>query len=76
MEDYVKRMDAELKELSERIEKLGQFINMNPIYDKLPVIKRKLMNHQLEAMCLYQYILEQRFVLEMSEAGTPLERTQ
>ena len=53
MEDYVKRMDAELKELSERIEKLGQFINMNPIYDKLPAIKRKLLNHQLEAMCLY-----------------------
>ena len=60
MEPHVERMLNEQKELCEKIEKLGDFISKNPIFDKLPKDEQYDMKTQLGAMVLYSSILQHR----------------
>ena len=53
-------MFNEQKELCEKIEKLGEFISKNPIFDKLPKEEQYDMKLQLGAMELYSSILQNR----------------
>lgn len=53
-------MFNEQKELCEKIEKLGEFISNNPIFDKLPKEEQYDMKLQLGAMDLYRSILQNR----------------
>ena len=60
MEPHVERMFNEQKELCEKIEKLGEFISKNPIFDKLPKEEQYDMKLQLGTMELYSSILKNR----------------
>ena len=60
MEPHVERMFNEQKELCEKIEKLGEFISKNPIFDKLPKEEQYDMKLQLGTMELYSSILHNR----------------
>ena len=60
MEPHVERMFNEQKELCEKIEKLGEFISKNPIFDKLPKEEQYDMKLQLGTMELYSSILQNR----------------
>lgn len=53
-------MFNEQKELCEKIEKLGEFISKNPIFDKLPKEEQYDMKLQLGTMELYSSILHNR----------------
>ena len=53
-------MFNEQKELCEKIEKLGEFISKNPIFDKLPKEEQYDMKLQLGTMELYSSILQSR----------------
>ena len=53
-------MFNEQKELCEKIEKLGEFISKNPIFDKLPKEEQYDMKLQLGTMELYSSILQNR----------------
>ena len=53
-------MFNEQKELCEKIEKLGEFISKNPIFDKLPKEEKYDMKLQLGTMELYSSILHNR----------------
>lgn len=53
-------MVNELKELSEKIEKLGAFISENPIFDKLSAEEQYDMHLQLQAMSMYNAVLAHR----------------
>ena len=53
-------MFNEQKELCEKIEKLGEFISKNPIFDKLPKEEQYDMKLQLGTMELYSSILKNR----------------
>ena len=60
MEQHVERMLNEQKELCEKIEKLGEFIIKNPIFDKLSKHEQYDMMLQLGAMELYSNVLQHR----------------
>ena len=60
MEPHVERMFTEQTELCEKIDKLGAFINENPIFNKLPKEEQYDMYLQLEAMTMYSNILQHR----------------
>ena len=53
-------MFNEQKELCEKIEKLGEFISKNPIFDKLPKEEQYDMKLQLGTMELYSSIIQNR----------------
>lgn len=50
----------EQKELCEKIEKLGEFVTKNPIFDKLSKDEQYDMKLQLGAMELYSSVLQHR----------------
>lgn len=60
MRPYVERMLNEQKELCEKIEKLGEFISKNHIFDKLSKDEQYDMKLQLGAMELYSSVLQHR----------------
>ena len=60
MEQHVERMLNEQKELCEKIEKLGDFISSNHIFDKLSKDERYDMLLQHKAMAMYRDILQHR----------------
>ena len=60
MEPHVERMFKEQSELCEKIDKLGEFISKNPIFDKLSKDEQYDMKLQLEAMTLYSNVLQHR----------------
>ena len=53
-------MFNEQKELCAKIEKLGEFISKNPIFDKLPKEEQYDMKLQLGTMELYSSIIQNR----------------
>ena len=60
MEPHVERMFKEQSELCEKIDKLGEFISKNPIFDKLSKDEQYDMKLQLEAMTMYSNVLQHR----------------
>ena len=60
MEQHVERMLNEQKELCEKIEKLGDFISRNPIFDKLSKDEQYDLLLQHKAMAMYRDILKHR----------------
>ena len=60
MEQHVERMLNEQKELCEKIEKLGEFISKNPIFDKLSKDEQYDMKLQHKVMTMYRDILQHR----------------
>ena len=61
IEDYVKRMLAEFKQLDERVMKLGAFLN-GETYKTLPIEEQQDMYDQWHAMVLYKSALGRRLV--------------
>ena len=53
-------MFKEQSELCEKIDKLGEFISKNPIFDKLSKDEQYDMKLQLEAMTMYSNVLQHR----------------
>lgn len=64
---YLDRMHEEETQLKERIDKLSTFITQNNKFKGLPLQKRQLLIHQLDAMKLYEYFLAKRIALEHLE---------
>lgn len=65
MEEHVKRMYDERKELNEKVEKLNVFVHaLNPAFMALDPMKQRLMAAQLGAMSSYLIILDTRIELE------------
>lgn len=65
MQDFVKRMIKEQKDLAEKIEKLQTFLINHG--NELPPLKKSLMYAQLYSMDCYEEILNQRIELEKKE---------
>lgn len=61
MEDFVKRMLDEFKELDERVMKLGVFLN-GEIYKTLSIDEQRDMYDQWHAMVLYKSALGRRLI--------------
>ena len=61
MEDFVKRMLDEFKELDERVMKLGVFLN-GDIYKTLSIDEQRDMYDQWHAMVLYKSALGRRLI--------------
>lgn len=61
MEDFVKRMLDEFKELDERVMKLGSFLN-GDVYNTLPIDEQRDMYDQWHAMVLYKSALGRRLI--------------
>lgn len=59
MSDFKTRLVNEVKELTERTEKLSVFIN-TPKFNELPLIDREDLLEQLEYMKSYLKVLERR----------------
>lgn len=59
MEDYVKRMLDEFKELDERVMKLGAFLH-GDVFKTLPIEEQSDMYDQWHAMVLYKSALGKR----------------
>ena len=66
MEQHVERMLNEQKELCEKIEKLGEFISQNPIFDTLSKDEKYDLLLQYKAMSMYRDILQHRIDREMA----------
>lgn len=67
MDNYISRMEEEHAQLTERIEKLVNFIHENPKFQELPRIKRNLMMLQLNTMAAHQQVLALRIGVELAE---------
>lgn len=61
MEDFVKRMLDEFKELDERVMKLGTFLG-GEVFKTLPIEEQTDMYSQWHAMVLYKTALGNRLV--------------
>lgn len=66
MPDYVKRMEAELKELEERIVKLSKFIESDT-FKYIRSETQDLLTEQIGVMIHYQRLLQKRLQLEYEE---------
>ena len=66
MHDYVKRMEAELKELEERISKLSKFIESDT-FKYIRYETQDLLTEQIGVMKHYQRLLQKRLQLEYEE---------
>lgn len=66
MEDYVKRLINEEKELFEKMDKLSKFLDTD-IFKKLEKCKQQLLQRQYEIMVQYDEILIERISLEIKE---------
>lgn len=62
MEAFQERMVNEYKELKDRVEKLENFINENPLYDKLDKKERIYQVWQLAGMRNYRAALVNRLI--------------
>jgi hypothetical protein len=60
MQPHQEQVVAELKELSERREKLSAFIASNQIFSALPVVEKMRLRRQLIVMTEYANILQER----------------
>jgi len=57
---FLERLDNEHSELNEKVEKLEDFIENNPIFKTVGEMQRVLLVTQLNAMKLYLYTLDER----------------
>lgn len=57
---FIERLQLEEDALSEKIEKLDDFIENNPAYEKVGDVQWYLLDAQLNAMRSYLYILQHR----------------
>lgn len=57
------RVEKELEDLSEKIKKLQDFINDNPLYSKLSETQQALLACQLDFMKGYARVLDLRLTL-------------
>lgn len=62
MEAFQERMVNEYKELNDRVEKLENFINENPLFDKLDKQERIYQVWQLAGMKDYRAALANRLI--------------
>jgi len=60
MKEYQTRVVNELKELTEKREKLGLFIDRNPIFETLPEAEQFRLRSQFDIMIQYEAILKDR----------------
>lgn len=67
MPEFIRRMEAELKELEERISKLSKFIDSDTFKYYVSIEKQDLMNEQLGVMIHYQRLLKRRLEIEHTE---------
>lgn len=58
LQGYQIRMLEEYKQLNDRVEKLGKFINESPVFSKMEVHKQILQRWQLSAMKSYRDALK------------------
>lgn len=63
--EYIQRMQKELDELHERIEKANNFIEKNPQYSKLSDYERDMLFNQVMAMIRYAYCLNKRIAFSL-----------
>ena len=63
MSDFKSRLLQEQQELNERIDKLEDFINDSPAFEKIPHAQQNLLVIQLPAMKAYAEVLNQRVAL-------------
>ena len=66
MRQHLERMLNEQKELCEKIEKLGEFISQNQIFDTLSKDEKYDLLLQYKAMSMYRDILQHRIDREMA----------
>lgn len=64
MSSHIERMIQEREELSEKINKLEDFILNNPVFTSLPECKIVLLQKQFELMVSYEEVLTERISLE------------
>lgn len=64
MSSHIERMVQEREELSEKVNKLEDFILNNSMFKDLPECKRVLMEKQFELMVGYEEVLTERISLE------------
>lgn len=74
VKDYLQRMQAELAELNDRIEKLGVFMQDNPIFEGLDQVRKTLLTRQYNAMLMYSKCLQER--VDMDAAASEEEGEQ
>lgn len=67
MPEFIVRIQAELKELTERIDKLSKFIETPTFKYYVRYEKQDLMEEQLGVMIRYQDLLERRLKIELDE---------
>jgi len=60
MTDYQERVVIEKKELDEKIKKLNDFINDNPIFSSLGYAEQVRLRYQIQYMSQYSEILKER----------------
>lgn len=63
MSNYVERMEVELKELEEKVEKLEAFIKTET-FEALDEFKQGLLKAQKAAMDIYVSVLKNRILVE------------
>jgi len=60
METFLDRLRVEHDELNQKIEKLNDFIEVNPKFKEVGEIQEILLINQLNAMQMYSYALSRR----------------
>lgn len=60
MSTFLERLNDEQVELKEKVEKLEDFIENNPVFETVSEMQRVLLVTQLNAMKLYLYTLDER----------------
>lgn len=66
MTEFITRIEAELKELEERIVKLSKFIESDT-FKYIHYETQDLLTEQIEVMKHYQWLLQKRLQLEYEE---------
>lgn len=62
MSTFLSRLEEEQEELSDRVFKLHDFVNNNPIYHAASIVQQKLLVTQLLAMKIYLSVLDERLL--------------
>lgn len=62
MSTFIERLEEEERELSEKVEKLDDFIENNPAYEFVGDVQWVLLDAQRDAMTSYLHILQNRIV--------------
>ncbi len=60
MSTFLERLEEEDNELEERVKKLEDFIENNPVFKTVSHVQRVLLVTQLNAMKIYLYTLQER----------------